>query len=174
MKVAKKISNFDPSSNDEDGSFVARLERLIGTQKKSDIAAKWNIAPSTLNAYLTKGTLPNIKIASYIAKVENVDIGWLIDGEETETIVDAINNDSIKKITEIMTEQELEMFTERLLRNGTSWALLPEKVMKVASMINDLPDESLKEILLLINEAQYCELVGEKFKPTYNKKVSNG
>ena len=167
------LKNIDNLHDKEERLFSERLKSLIGGRKQSDIAGKWKIAPSTLSAYLNHGSLPNIEIASHIAAVEGVDIAWLIDGNPVSKVLGEIEN---QKITEIMTEDEFEIFLERLKRNGTSWFLLPESVMKMAVMLNDLPDEHVKEISLLINEAQYHVIMGIPFRITkiHGRKKASG
>ncbi len=92
-----------------------------------------------------------------------------------------VNNETLIKLLylyEQLKDENLDELVDILQRKGTEGVLLPEKIRQIALMLCGLPDEYLKEILLLANEAQYCVLTGAPFNPVrftdLNKRKSTG
>jgi transcriptional regulator with XRE-family HTH domain len=168
--------------------FGVRLKSTIGDESVRGFAKRCSISSSTVLSYLSGNSFPTLDRLAVIAEVGNVDMGWLVTGDKKINIeTNAKDSDferlglmsgEEKQLIEIITPNEVPNLVERLRRNGVDSVILPERVNKIALLINDLSDEDRKEILLLINEAQYCSLVGLEFKPTSNKqkdrKISNG
>ncbi|SHO20136.1 Prophage MuSo2, transcriptional regulator, Cro/CI family [Moritella viscosa] len=52
------------------------------------VAENWGIGASTLNAYIKKGSVPNLNIAHQIAIKEGVSLQWLATGVDEERFVE--------------------------------------------------------------------------------------
>ncbi len=162
--------------------FGVRLKSTIGDESVRSFAKRCSISSSTVLSYLNGNSFPTLDRLAIIAEVGNVDMGWLVTGDKEINIENntkdsdferpGLMSDEEKQLIEIITPNEVPSLVERLRRNGVDSVILPESVNKIALLINDLSDEARKEILLLINEAQYCSLVGLEFKPTSNKQKS--
>ncbi len=67
---------------------------------------------------------------------------------------------------------------ELLKDRGKGAIFISNQIRNIIMMLQQLPDEYKKEILLLANEAQYCALTGVPFKPVRftdsNKRKSTG
>ncbi len=97
----------------------------------------------------------------------------LHDSEGDEDIKVMWNN-----IFNALPENVILDIIDTIQRKGANSILIPERHRQILAMLQDLPDEYLKEILLLANEAQYCALTGVPFKPVRftdsNKRKSTG
>jgi transcriptional regulator with XRE-family HTH domain len=183
----KNESN-DRNSDRDNLSLGTRLKGLIGERTIREAAKDWGVNPSSLMNYLYKDSMPSAEIAYTIAKNEGVTVEWLLIGGESNKDQDTpmhsiLNDESSYKNQEVallsmLTNERLTELTRRIEDDGINSVLIDRKLLNIVKMLDGLKDEAIKEILLLINEAQYCSLVGLEFKPTSNKqkdrKISNG
>ena len=58
----------------------------------------------------------------------------------------------------------MDALIHAIVSRGARNLLIPEKAIKIAMMLKDVPDDALKEISILINKAEYCSIVGIPFK----------
>ncbi|MGR5464936.1 hypothetical protein ACPV5G_18500 [Photobacterium damselae] len=72
-------------------------------------------------------------------------------------------------LTTLLTDNELEALIQNIKAVGIEGLLVGRRALKTAQIIDELPEESVKEILLLINEAQYCALAGIPFNASKKK-----
>ncbi|WP_437888586.1 helix-turn-helix domain-containing protein [Phytobacter sp. V91] len=79
-------------------SIADRLRTLIGNRTVRAAANDWGLSFSTLNNYLTRGTIPSLKVAISIARKENVSIGWIGNGVET-VVCDEIHSSTSSEKT---------------------------------------------------------------------------
>ncbi|MGR5240254.1 hypothetical protein ACPV36_05100 [Photobacterium damselae] len=164
----------------EQSSMGGRIKMLIGKRSIREAARDWNVNTSSLMNYLYKGSMPAADIANKIAKNEGVSIDWILNGLDKD-IVQIEGDSTVEQPTlniQSQESQEADMIlgalpssdrqqiAKRIREDGISSVLLDRKALQVAKMISDLPEESLKEILLLVNRAQYCALVGIPFHVT--------
>ncbi|MGL4224979.1 MAG: LexA family transcriptional regulator [Vibrio sp.] len=75
-------SSVDLIQDEGKGSLADRFEILMKGRTIRQAAEDWGIGPSTLNAYLKKGSVPNLNLAQHIADIEKVTIQWLSTGDE--------------------------------------------------------------------------------------------
>ncbi|MBE8578681.1 hypothetical protein [Vibrio sp. OPT18] len=173
----KKNNSITDRTLDHTGSELSeRLKVLIGDRAVRPTAVKWGLPISTVTNYLYKGTMPSADALLKIAKAEGVTMEFLMTGSDPYMNTKCDRADSVISIATSLVQEHGIDKAEKIIEAASSNNLpveLSEKAKRIGVLVSTLPDEDLKEILLLINEAQYCALVGEKFKPT-NKKTSNG
>lgn len=154
------------------GSVSDKIRLLANGRGNRELSSKWGLAPSTINSYLDESinSIPSFDKIVIIAKAENVSLDWLAGMEE------APNNQSIttdcggiEQLLKSLPKDDVAKLAQRIIDDGINSVLFDRKVFQIAKMISDLPDESLKEILLLVNHAQYCDLVGISFKANHEE-----
>lgn len=74
-------SSNDPIHSLVNGSLSERLMLLMNGRTVRQAANDWGIGASTLNAYLKKGSVPNLNISNQISNKEGVTLQWLATGE---------------------------------------------------------------------------------------------
>lgn len=74
-------------------------------------------------------------------------------------------HDKWDKLYQLLSEEHIGDIIELIQRKGVDGVLIPEQARQIGLLVSELPGEARKEILLLINEAQYCTLTGIPFKP---------
>ncbi|KFA96219.1 LexA family transcriptional regulator [Vibrio sp. ER1A] len=82
-------SSIDLIQADGKGSLADRFEILMKGRTIRQAAEDWGIGPSTLNAYLKKGSVPNLNLAQHIADMEKVTIQWLSTGDDEPVMMDS-------------------------------------------------------------------------------------
>lgn len=78
-------SSIDPIVMEVNGSLAERISKLMKGRSTRQAAEDWGIGASTLNAYIKKGSVPNLNIAHQIAIKEGVSLLWLATGSGDET-----------------------------------------------------------------------------------------
>ena len=168
----------DRNNQDSNGDLSERLKAIIGDRAIRPTALKWGLPISTVTNYLYKGTIPSAEALLKISQSEGVTMEYLMTGKDPYIATTCDKSQDVLNVASALIDEHGLDKAEKIIKAAASTSSLPvelsEKAKRIGVLVSTLPDDALREILLLINEAQYCELVGEKFKPTYNKKVSNG
>lgn len=174
----------EPRSLDEDSFFMERkksitirLKELASKGKTREVAESWGVSTSTLDRYINKGSMPSLDRAIAIANSEGVTLEWLATGCDLESkgeVSKSVNQDfdDWNRMLNIMTKSDSDKLLEVLVSRGVNNLLLSQKTINIALLIKDLPEDSLKEISILINHAQYCALTGKPFR-IVSKEIEN-
>lgn len=147
--------------------ITTRLKELAKKGKTREVAEKWGVSPSTLDRYINKGSMPSLDRAISIAIAEGVSLQWLATGSEAQQEQenkDYVENEDWNRVLNIMNQSDSDKLLGAVVARGVNNLVLPEKTLNIALLIKDLPDEAIREISLLINEAQYCALRGVPFR----------
>ncbi|MBN6412584.1 XRE family transcriptional regulator [Escherichia coli] len=159
-------------------SIPDRLRKLIGKRSVRAAAKDWGLSFSTLNNYLTRGTEPSLSVARQIAMIEGVTIEWICGShcEPHEHHEEAINihNENAKLIMNIINAldaKDIERLSKTLALNGAKYltrVLEPEnqellrlegRKRVAALLLDDLPDERVREILEEIESSKLSNSV---------------
>jgi len=120
-KEQKKKAHYDTTA------FISRLKDIIGNESIHGFAKSCNIPNSTIRMYLN-GSTPSIDKITQICAIKNIDIKWLITGEETDA--EEINNKNLSQLAEEILLQkciiELEKFSDE-----KQITITPEKKAKI-------------------------------------------
>lgn len=67
--------------------FGDRLKYILDTKEitQKELASKLNIAPTTLNGYITNKRQPNLELVKEIAEILNVSTDYLLDYNNNNT-----------------------------------------------------------------------------------------
>lgn len=174
--VDQYADNMDDDGID-DVAIKERVKKLIGNRTIENMVEDWGVDALSLTNYLYKEEALDADTAHKIVNNERVTLDWLLRGEqdgvkqntqvkikERDNGLDAKQN-KLKKLLAI-SDDKLTQLIDRIEADGINSVLIDRKVLQIARMVSELPDEALKEILLLINRAQYCALVGIPFHVT--------
>lgn len=159
------LNHFDALSK---GSITSRLLQLSEGKTLRETAKAWGVSCTTVNLYTKKGGMPSIDKAQAICSAEGVSLQWLATGcdrvqEENKEFEENCDHEAWNKLLDIMDKSDSANLLNAVLSMGIKNMLLSEKDIKIALMVKDLPDDSIKEISILINEAQHCALIGKQF-----------
>ena len=166
--IGKSVGVCELFNADKKETITSRLVQLAKNRTIRETAAMWGVSTATVNLYLKKGGMPSIDRALAIALAEGVSIAWLATGA-----AEALSNDECKindsyqkwiKLFEQINQSDRDNLCNAIISRGINNILISDKALNIALMVQDLPEESRKEILLLINEAQRCALIGLPFK----------
>ncbi len=89
----------------------------------------------------------------------------VISVQHSEPLRQEHTDEKLSFLYELLGDTNINKLIDILQRKGVDGVLLSEKARQIAMMVEELPTEYHQEILLLINEAQYCALTGLPFKP---------
>ncbi|HAP0139465.1 TPA: helix-turn-helix transcriptional regulator [Escherichia coli] len=159
-------------------SIPERLRELIGKRSVRAAAKDWGLSFSTLNNYLTRGTEPSLSVARQIAAIEGVTIEWICgshnDSHENHPISTNTHNENTKLIMNIINAldaKDIERLSKTLALNGAKYLtqmLEPEnqgllrlegRKRVAALLLDDLPDERIREILEEIESSKLSSSV---------------
>jgi hypothetical protein len=163
---------------DSKESISDRLRELIGNRSVRAAAKDWGLSFSTLNNYLTRGTEPSLSVALQIATVEGVTIEWICglnvdpyrDHSDSESLHDE-NKKLIMNIINALDAKDIERLSKTLALNGAKYltkVLEPENQELIslegrkrvaALLLDDLPDERVREILEEIESSKLSNIV---------------
>lgn len=167
----KNDKNAQLSDRDNDRNKVKitlRLKELAGDRGNRELSRLWGLPASTINSYLNDeiGSIPSFDKMLMISTAERVSLDWLAGLNNQQPI--SSNNEEIEAFIRAIPKKKLAELAKRIEEVGLSSVLLDRKILQIVKMMNELPEEAIKEISLLANHAQYCAIVGVPFKPTCN------
>ncbi|EAX6860078.1 bacteriophage CI repressor [Salmonella enterica] len=167
-------------------SIKERLTKLMRGRSKTAVAKAWGLPFSTLNNYFEKDATPSLQVASQIAFAEGVSIDWLVFGrgatESSQPQSDAniqhqppdITQQRLLAILSALESPEAERLSKLLALNGAKYLsrlLEPEnqelirlegRKRAAALLLDNLPDERVREILAEIEASILSESVKAK------------
>lgn len=156
--------------NEGEFHFKERLQQAIDDTDLSlrAFANKSALSEKVIRNYLKGESFPTLDRLARIAKAANRSLSWFIKEDDKPNGIatekkDEFDNDW-NRVGAMLSKEDMEGLLDAILSRGVNSLLIPERVRNIAIMIKDLPDDALKEISILINEAQYCSLVGIPFK----------
>lgn len=87
IKIPKKLFYIIMPQKDVMNMFGDRLKYILDTKEitQKELASKLNIAPTTLNGYITNKRQPNLELVKEIAEILNVSTDYLLDYNNNNT-----------------------------------------------------------------------------------------
>lgn len=149
--TAEELAHFEELPNNP--SSISRKARMEGWDKRQKQGVK--------------GKAHEYHVSSLPQNVQ--DKLNYTDGCSTLPIKKVATANAFDVLKSLLSEEEAELLIEQIKSVGMSSLFLSNKSLKTAQIIDELPEESVKEILLLINEAQYCALAGIPFHASKKK-----
>ncbi|AIJ09290.1 helix-turn-helix domain-containing protein [Edwardsiella anguillarum] len=169
-------------------SIRARLKMLMKGRSKSAVAKAWGLPFSTLNNYFEKDAIPSLQVASQIAEAEGVSIDWLAFGKSGDSvpaperqtctpltisqdvvlqrliaILSALDVDDAEALSKLLALNGARYLSRLLNAENQSLLRLEGRKRIAALMLEDMPDERVREILAEIeNDKQAADVVNVK------------
>ncbi len=183
-KSLKKLYR-DECKVENENDITQRIQLLVDREGgPTKFARLVGMSVSGVNRYLDGGD-PTSKKLLQIANSLRVNPTWLLTGEgDLEIKTNNRENNSLmherwEALFFSLSHEDIEKLILTIHKNGIDALILPEQIRHIALMAKGLSDKELKEIFLLVNEAQYCSLTGIPFKPArliadINKRKSTG
>lgn len=169
-------------------SIKARLKVLMKGRSKSAVAKAWGLPFSTLNNYFEKDAIPSLQVASQIAEAEGVSIDWLAFGKSGSSIpatdeqsctplkisqdvvlqrliaiISALDIDDAEALSKLLALNGARYLSRLLNAENQSLLRLEGRKRIAALMLEDMPDERVREILAEIeNDKPAADVVNVK------------
>lgn len=180
------LTQTDRDMDDFKRSISSRIIQLKGKRSIRKTAKDWGIAVGALNSYLYKGSMPSIDKVFSIANAEGVSVEWIATGyndcdqghqikahssiedhnlsmSDTSSERSQLVNDWLN-LCKDLSDDDLRKLKQAIVNRGIKGILISERANSIGVLADQLPEESYKEISILLNYAQYCALTGREFK----------
>lgn len=151
-------------------TFADRLMHLVGNGSVRAAAKKWGLSYSTLNNYLTRGTIPALNVAQSIARIEGVSLEWLATGGDNKAAIviqqpvtnaihvapahlaglfdmmDILSEEEANKVLRVFKKKGMDTLLDLTDEINLELISLPLQVKKIAVLLKSWPPEKLREI----------------------------